>query len=813
MEDHADNYRRAAERGDPEAMFKLGNCYKEGRGVPADAGEAAQWYRRAAEAGHAKAMYSTAVCFWNGNGLPKDKALAAQWAQKAADAGNANGMNLLGMCYMEGQGFPKSRAEAARWYRQGAEAASPLAMHSFGVCLWKGQGIPKDATSAQQWIRKAADAGNAPSMMWLSDQYALGDGVPQDDSLAAEWCTKAADLGDVRAVVTLGDRSYSGKGVQQDYGRAVHLYKLALEKSEYAGAMVGLGMCFLEGRGVPRNVVAALGWLLKASAKGYGPAMVALGRCYELGLGVAKSWEDAASWYRKAGDRDSPLGMGACYQHGLGVSKDLAKARSLSVYGATVGNPVSLNVLARLDKEIFAHKLAAAEVGDKTVLVELGVLYERGQGVTKNLLQALACYIRAGDVTAAERVRALIAADPVLSEHQALRRKRGVPDDVREDVDEQPVKARRTAIATERRERDEHASASVDIAERWAPTRLVLADCPACLQRIGRGQSVLLKECLHALCRACTTHMLERATPFACPVCEVPASPAADLPQHPLVESISAAAAGPLARECTNCLLLQDGDGGLAEFTCATCNRWLCDDHARRHRKAASTAAHALEPVPSGSGASATCAAHGQPFEAYCASETCRTVVCAKCLTTTHPIGEHMTRIVDDAFVAAYRARLTAGAAAARTAADEMVQRAADAALTLSDVDKRDAALRDEINRSMDALSGILEARRAALHAELEATSRAEQGAVQALREADGHRWRLMDSAAAIAEQVAASPAVAVLVQLEPAATARTAAVAALAPTDPVPFASSLRLDLGDADRYLSRLGRIVREE
>jgi hypothetical protein len=40
-----DRTREAAERGDPQAQFKLGLRYQKGRGVPRDCEQAAVWYR------------------------------------------------------------------------------------------------------------------------------------------------------------------------------------------------------------------------------------------------------------------------------------------------------------------------------------------------------------------------------------------------------------------------------------------------------------------------------------------------------------------------------------------------------------------------------------------------------------------------------------------------------------------------------------------------------------------------------------------------------------------------------------------------
>jgi hypothetical protein len=45
-------YRKAAERGDAEAQYRLGSCYQEGFGVQQDDAEAAKWHRKATEQGY-----------------------------------------------------------------------------------------------------------------------------------------------------------------------------------------------------------------------------------------------------------------------------------------------------------------------------------------------------------------------------------------------------------------------------------------------------------------------------------------------------------------------------------------------------------------------------------------------------------------------------------------------------------------------------------------------------------------------------------------------------------------------------------------
>ena len=53
----AKHFKSAAEHGNAEAQFKLGECYADGNGVEASASEAVKWYCKAAEQGHTEAQY------------------------------------------------------------------------------------------------------------------------------------------------------------------------------------------------------------------------------------------------------------------------------------------------------------------------------------------------------------------------------------------------------------------------------------------------------------------------------------------------------------------------------------------------------------------------------------------------------------------------------------------------------------------------------------------------------------------------------------------------------------------------------------
>ncbi|MBR3410175.1 MAG: sel1 repeat family protein [Candidatus Methanomethylophilaceae archaeon] len=64
---------RAAEEGDVDAMYRLGELYESGEGVDRSLEEALRWYSRAAELGHSKAQFKRGALYQRGYGIPSSK--------------------------------------------------------------------------------------------------------------------------------------------------------------------------------------------------------------------------------------------------------------------------------------------------------------------------------------------------------------------------------------------------------------------------------------------------------------------------------------------------------------------------------------------------------------------------------------------------------------------------------------------------------------------------------------------------------------------------------------------------------------------
>jgi len=72
-------FRMAAEQGNPEAQFELGQMHAQGLGITQQFEVAADWYLLAAKQGHAKAQFHLGFLYSHGQGVGQDYAKAYQW--------------------------------------------------------------------------------------------------------------------------------------------------------------------------------------------------------------------------------------------------------------------------------------------------------------------------------------------------------------------------------------------------------------------------------------------------------------------------------------------------------------------------------------------------------------------------------------------------------------------------------------------------------------------------------------------------------------------------------------------------------------
>ncbi|WEK46066.1 MAG: SPOR domain-containing protein [Candidatus Andeanibacterium colombiense] len=97
-----------ADKGDPDAMFNLGQAYRLGLGVTADATKAEYYYARAAEAGHVRAADTYGLILFQ-TGRTKQ---ALPYVEAAAKRGDPRSEYLLGLSYFNGELVSKDWVKA-----------------------------------------------------------------------------------------------------------------------------------------------------------------------------------------------------------------------------------------------------------------------------------------------------------------------------------------------------------------------------------------------------------------------------------------------------------------------------------------------------------------------------------------------------------------------------------------------------------------------------------------------------------------------------------------------------------------------------
>jgi len=103
---------KAAQQGDAEAQFGLGNMLVEGQGIPRDEQQAALWFRKAAELGFAPAQVNLGVMYTQGQGVERNLVEAHKWFNIAGGAVDEEGMDLREV--VEEQMTPAEISESMR---------------------------------------------------------------------------------------------------------------------------------------------------------------------------------------------------------------------------------------------------------------------------------------------------------------------------------------------------------------------------------------------------------------------------------------------------------------------------------------------------------------------------------------------------------------------------------------------------------------------------------------------------------------------------------------------------------------------------
>lgn len=277
----------------------------------------------------------------------------------SAEKGNADDQMKLGSMYQFGTYVEQDYGKALYWYTKAAMQGNNHAQCYLGELYEYGHGVKQSNEKAFEWYQKAAEGGDAYAQNSIGWMYEQGDGVEQDYAKALLWYKHAALQGEINGEYNLGMMYNLGKGVPQNYREAFKWFHEAAQK-EHGAAQANLAALYFDGLGTYKNEELAMEYYQKSATHGFAPAQSFLGRIAEAN----KEIDNAIMWYRKAseqGESTALVNLGLIYELGEGVVRHEIIAYALIEMAVQRGNEMALDIRATVTKGMNSAKIEEAK--------------------------------------------------------------------------------------------------------------------------------------------------------------------------------------------------------------------------------------------------------------------------------------------------------------------------------------------------------------------------------------------------------------------------------------------------------------------
>ncbi len=186
---------KAANEGDPDAAYEIGERYLTGRGVETNLGEALAWFEKAVAKGSAPAAFRLGMAYEKGQGVSRDRGRARTNYVLAAESGHLKAMHNLAVMMVEDGGAKPAYLSAMPWFRKAAEQGLRDSQYNLGVIYARGLGTQQNLAESYLWFSLAANQGDADAAKKRDD---VATKLDQQTLLAARlavqtWIAKPSD--------------------------------------------------------------------------------------------------------------------------------------------------------------------------------------------------------------------------------------------------------------------------------------------------------------------------------------------------------------------------------------------------------------------------------------------------------------------------------------------------------------------------------------------------------------------------------------------------------------------------------------------
>ncbi|MCB1885303.1 MAG: sel1 repeat family protein [Geminicoccaceae bacterium] len=284
---------------------------------------------------------------------------------------------------------------------------------------------PRTAAAAGDYARAAegyrglALRGVVEAEYQLGRLYEDGKGVPQDDAVAADWFQRGADAGDAPSMRELGLKYVRGQGVGRDLDRGLGLLAAAAGKGDLLARYHRARLTLLNGPELGLDEAQAAERMRTIAREGSLDAQLELAGLYEEGRQVRRDPVEADRWYTIAGlqlERQAAGGdpkamdlLAGLLARGRGVKQDVGRAFALWETAAARGRANALVDAAKLletgtaglspdPARALAYRVRAARAGEAGSAYEAGKRFARGEGAPRDAIQAREMFQLASDL-------------------------------------------------------------------------------------------------------------------------------------------------------------------------------------------------------------------------------------------------------------------------------------------------------------------------------------------------------------------------------------------------------------------------------
>lgn len=388
-----------------------------------------------AQQGDADAQNEVGVWYYMGiNNYPQNDSIAVRWWAKSANQGNVKAVGNLGLCYQTGRGVEQDSLRAVGLYTtsikrgnralfdkhlEWAEKGYTFSNVFLGVCYQKGIGTSRDMQQSISHFTVAANNESSDACRELGLIY-MAMKKPEQ---AVGFFQKAALKEDLSSTYYYGQLLFDGNGIEKDESTGL-IYLLKAAEAGMPQAQFVMGNIYGEGKSVAQSAEQAFKWYVMAGEQGHQKAELAVAQYYLNGIGVQKSYIQALQWYSLAysnnaksvirkmalgeidGWKNTPFmsylegmklyAVAKDYNAALQIFKNLEKAGI--VEGKTMqGVVLSDDNFEKKDLKKALKLLEEASATDPMAAYQLGLLYEFGKGVEKDMAKALELYVASAE--------------------------------------------------------------------------------------------------------------------------------------------------------------------------------------------------------------------------------------------------------------------------------------------------------------------------------------------------------------------------------------------------------------------------------